>query len=435
MQVNFMSGSGSETSLALLGGKKLIEEPFPRYNPIGAEEVAAAKSVIESGVLSKFLGCWDPDFYGGPKVQEFERACEAYFGVKHAVTVNSWTSGLVSAIGAIGIEPGDEVIVSPWTMCASATAILHWNAIPVFADIEAETFNIDPKSVEANITPYTKAIMAVDIFGHSADMNALMAIADKYNLKVISDTAQAPGAIYHGKYAGTLAHIGGYSLNYHKHIHTGEGGILVTNDDQLAERLQLIRNHAEAVVGDKGVENLANMIGHNFRLGEIECAIGLEQLKKLDSLVKTRQEAAEQLTRGLQSLPGLRTPVIRDSCTHAYYVYPMFLDVDKLGVSRDRIYEALVAEGVDGLEAGYANLHMLPMYQKKIAYGSHGFPWSSDICHRDVDYSYGICPVAEALHSKHYLGYAMCLSDLQHGEVEVLIQAFHKVWNNLDALK
>jgi dTDP-4-amino-4,6-dideoxygalactose transaminase len=320
-------------------------------------------------------------------------------------------------------------------MCASATAILHWNAIPVFADIEAETFNIDPKSVEANITPYTKAIMAVDIFGHSADMNALMAIADKYNLKVISDTAQAPGAIYHGKYAGTLAHIGGYSLNYHKHIHTGEGGILVTNDDQLAERLQLIRNHAEAVVGDKGVENLANMIGHNFRLGEIECAIGLEQLKKLDSLVKTRQEAAEQLTRGLQSLPGLRTPVIRDSCTHAYYVYPMFLDVDKLGVSRDRIYEALVAEGVDGLEAGYANLHMLPMYQKKIAYGSHGFPWSSDICHRDVDYSYGICPVAEALHSKHYLGYAMCLSDLQHGEVEVLIQAFHKVWNNLDALK
>lgn len=430
-----MGGSGSETSLALLGGKKLIEKPFPRYNPIGAEEVAAAKSVIESGVLSKFLGCWDPDFYGGPKVQEFERACEAYFGVKHAVTVNSWTSGLVAAIGAIGIEPGDEVIVSPWTMCASATAILHWNAIPVFADIEAETFNIDPKSVEANITPYTKAIMAVDIFGHSADMNALMAIADKYNLKVISDTAQAPGAIYHGKYAGTLAHIGGYSLNYHKHIHTGEGGILVTNDDQLAERLQLIRNHAEAVVSDKGVENLANMIGYNFRLGEIECAIGIEQLKKLDNLVKTRQQAAEQLTCGLQSLPGLRTPIVRNDCTHAYYVYPMLLDIDRLGVSRDRIYEALVAEGVDGLEAGYANLHLLPMYQRKIAYGSQGFPWSSDICRRNVDYSYGICPVAEALHSENYLGYAMCLSDLQHGEIEILIQAFHKVWNNLDALK
>ncbi|MDV7397951.1 DegT/DnrJ/EryC1/StrS family aminotransferase, partial [Arthrospira platensis SPKY1] len=116
----------------------------------------------------------------------------------------------------------------------------------------------------------------IDIFGHSADMDALMEIATRYNLKVISDTAQAPGAYYKGKYAGTLAHIGGYSLNYHKHIHTGEGGILVTNDDDLAERLHLIRNHAEAVVGNKGVTNLANMIGYNFRLGEIECAIGIE---------------------------------------------------------------------------------------------------------------------------------------------------------------
>ena len=143
----------SVEKLALLGGSKTIKLPFSRYNPIGAEEVEAAKKVIESGVLSQFLGCWDPDFYGGPKVQEFERACEAHFGIKHAVTVNSATSGLIAAVGAIGIEPGDEVIVSPWTMCASATAIVHWNAIPVFADIEPETFNLNPKSVEANITP------------------------------------------------------------------------------------------------------------------------------------------------------------------------------------------------------------------------------------------------------------------------------------------
>ena len=132
-------------------------------------------------------------------MKEFERQCEDYFGVKHAVTVNSWTSGLIAAVGAIGIEPGDEVIVTPWTMCASATAILHWNAIPVFADIEPNTFNLDPVSVEANITPYTKAIMVVDIFGHSADMDALMALAAKHNLKVITDTAQAPGALYKGK--------------------------------------------------------------------------------------------------------------------------------------------------------------------------------------------------------------------------------------------
>ena len=275
--------------LALHGGPKTITKPFKRYNPIGKEEVAAAKKVVESGVLSKFLGCWDPDFYGGPMVQKFEPACEKYFKAKHAVTVNSWTSGLIAAVGAIGIEPGDEVIVSPWTMCASATAILHWNAIPVFADIEPDTFCINPKAVEANITPHTKAIMAIDIFGQSADMDALMTIASKYGLKVISDTAQAPGAIYKGKYAGTIAHVGGYSLNYHKHIHTGEGGILVTDDDKIAERMQLIRNHAEAVVGDKGVINLSNMIGHNFRLGEIESAMGIEQIKKLKKLVRERQ--------------------------------------------------------------------------------------------------------------------------------------------------
>ena len=155
-------------------------------------------------MLSQFLGCWDPDFYGGPKVQEFERACEKYFGVKHVVTVNSWTSGLIAAVGAIGIEPGDEVVVPPWTMSASATAILHWNAIPVFADIETETFNLDPKSVEANITPYTKAIMAVDIFGHSCDIDALMEIAERHSLKVITDSAQAPGVFNKGRMTGTL---------------------------------------------------------------------------------------------------------------------------------------------------------------------------------------------------------------------------------------
>ncbi len=421
--------------LALFGGPKVIENPFNRYNSIGKEEIEAARSVVETGNLSQFLGSWEPDFFGGPKVKEFESQCAEYFGVKHAITVNSWTSGLITAIGALEIEPGDEVILPTWTMCACSIAILNWNAIPVFADIDPNTYCIDPVSIEANITPNTKAIMAVDIFGQSADMDKIMSIAKKHGIKVISDTAQAPGSLYKGKMSGTLAHIGGYSLNYHKHIHTGEGGILVTNSDDYAERMQLIRNHAEAVVGPKGIDKLSNMIGYNFRLGEIEAAIGIQQLKKLKGLIKTRQIIAEKLSNGLRGLEGLHTPIIQPNCTHVYYVYPMKLDLDKIGVSRSRIIEALEAEGLKGLIGGYTNIHLLPMYQKKIAYGSSGFPWNSDICKRDINYEKGICPVAETLKEKTFLGFEMCLHELSEDEIEATINVFKKIWSNLDSLK
>jgi len=420
--------------LALRGGDKTIQSPFRKYNPIGAEELQAAREVIESGVLSQFIGAWHEDFYGGPKVREFERDAARYFGVKHAVTVNSWTSGLVAAVGAIGVEPGDEVIVTPWTMSASATAILQWNAIPVFADIDPKTYNLDPVSIEKNITPYTKAIMVADIFGQSADMDRIMAIAAAHDLKVISDTAQAPGAMYKGRFAGTCAHVGGYSLNYHKHIHTGEGGILVTDDDRIAERLQLIRNHAEVVVAGKGVTDISNMVGHNFRLGEIECAIGVEQLKKLGDFVRSRQVLAEALTEGLRGLRGLTTPFVMDGCTHAYYVYPMQLDLALLGISRERICDALEAEGVS-ISRSYQNIHLLPLYQKKIAFGSRGFPWSSDICRRDVDYGRGICPVAETLNDSTFIGFGMCVYDLGLDDIRQISRAFQKVWSNLDSLR
>ena len=222
-------------------------QTFSTVDNLAKSYVNAVKKIVESGILSQYLGEWDADFYGGPQVREFEERWSDYFKIKNSIAVNSCTSGLIIALGAIDLQPGDEVIVSPWTMSASATAILVWNAIPVFADIEDETFNLDPVSIEKNITPYTKAIVVTNIFGHPASLYEIMAIAKKYKLKVIEDNAQAPGALYHDKYTGCVSDIGVFSLNYHKHIHTGEGGMCVTNNDELAERMLLIRNHAEAV--------------------------------------------------------------------------------------------------------------------------------------------------------------------------------------------
>ena len=312
--------------LALFGGEKIFNEKVERYNSIGVSEVDAVNKVVESGILSQYLGEWDVDFYGGPKVKEFENDWSEYFNIKHSIAVNSNTSGLIIALGAIGLEPGDEVIVSPWTMSASATAILVWNAIPVFADIEDETFNLDPASIEKNISPYTKAIVVTNIFGHPARLYEIMEIAKKYKLKVIEDNAQAPGAVYYDKYTGCVSDIGVFSLNYHKHIHTGEGGICVTENDEYAERMQLIRNHAEAVVEGKGVQNLTNMIGFNFRMGEIEAALGIEQLKKLPGIINEKIQWAGILSEGLSKLDGLRTPIIKEHCSHVYYAYPLLLD-------------------------------------------------------------------------------------------------------------
>jgi len=424
--------------LAILGGKPLITKPFIEYNTMGQEEADAVSAVVKSGVLSGFLGSWDVKFYGGPKVRELEDAWCKAFDVNHAVSVNSNTSGLIAALGAIGIEPGDEVIVSPWTMAASATSILVWNAIPVFADIDEETFNIDPKAIEAKISPYTKAIMVPDIFGQSADLLAIMAIAKKYNLIVIEDCAQAPHALYHGKKVGTIADIGVFSLNCHKHFHCGEGGICVTNNPIFAERMRLIRNHAEAVIDGKNESeqhDLVNMIGFNLRMTELQAAVAIPQLQKSEAIVERKQVEAQLLTEQLSDYSSLRLPIIRPHCTHVYYVYPLLYVHNRHDVSRKLFVDAVTAEGVPVLTEGYSNLHRMPIFQKKIAYGRHGFPWDQRIYKGHVNYDYGTCPVAERLQDHTFVKFEICAFQFSDQQIRSIGDAFRKVLDQIHCLE
>jgi len=421
--------------LAINGGEPVRKTPFPEYVTIGEEEKRGVMEVLDSAKLSNFLGTWSPEFFGGHKVRQLEQDWAQYFGTKHAVSVNSATSGLNAAVGAAGIGPGDEVIVSPYTMTASATAALVYGAIPVFADIDPQIFCITPESIKKCITPYTKAIIVVDIFGHPADMDEIMDIARDHDLVVIEDAAQAPGAKYNGRYAGTLADMGVYSLNYHKTIHCGEGGVVVTNNDDYAERLQLIRNHAEVVVKDKGIKNLVNMIGFNYRMTEIEAAIAIEQLKKLEKLLIPRIKAAEYLTKHLSEFQGIVPPHVKPGVRHGYYVYPIIYNAEKIGVPRESFVAALKAEGIP-MGSGYVEpIYLEPCYQQKLAFGKNGFPFTYEGYKGTLNYSKGLCPEAERMHYHDLMTTNICHADIGHKDLDQTLEAFEKVFSHIGELK
>lgn len=431
--------------LAINGGPKIRTRLFPSYKTIGIEEIKEVTKVLKSGVLSRYLGSWHQDFYGGEQVRKLEQEWAKHFKVKHAISVNSATSGLYCAVGACGIGPGDEVIVSPYSMCISATAPLMYNAIPIFADIEEDYFCLDSKSIENKITERTKAIIVVDILGQPYDAEKINAIAKKHNLYVIEDAAQAPGAEYKGKMAGTLGDIGIYSLNYHKHIHTGEGGIVVTNNDELADRIRLIRNHAEAVVGAKGYSSLVNMIGFNFRMTEIEAAIARSQLKKIDKLLNARLKNIEYLSKEFYKMPFLEPAKIRSECKHVFYKQAIKYREEITGISRDKFIEAVKAElsptenrenhGVL-INCGYVKpLYLMPIFQKLIGFGDKGCPFNCTYYKGKLNYAKGICPVAEKMYNKELITHDLMTPPMGKKDLDDVILAFKKVYENINELK
>ena len=422
----------SVSELALLGGKPVREAPLPPVAIIGDEEKQAVLSVLESGTLS---AAGHTNVLGGDKARLFEGEFAAYCGAKYAVAVNSGTAALHVALAAAGIGPGDEVLVPSYTFTATASAVLMHNAIPIFVDVEPLSFCMDPVKAEEAIGPATKAMVPVHLLGNMADMDRLMAIADRHGLIVIEDTAQSPGAAFGGKVAGTIGALGTFSFQETKNMMTGEGGMVVTDREELAERCRLIRNHGELLLEDKPRSYLANVLGWNYRVTEMEAAIGRVQLRHLDEWNDVRRENAAYLSQRLAGSP-LATPLVEEGVKHVFHLYGMLYDEHTASVPKSALLEALNAEGVP-FTGGYPHpLYKNPMFQERLVYGSEGCPFS---CHnrqgREIDYRQVRHPVAERLCASQAIWTNMVRPPLGREDMNQVVDAVEKVFDQLPALR
>lgn len=342
------------------------------------DEINAVVEVLKSGVIAQ-----------GPKVKVFERAFSEYIGTEYAIAVSSGTSALHISLLAHGIGSGDEVITTPFTFIATANSILFTGATPVFADISEDTYNIDPDCILEKITPKTKAILPVHLYGQSAEMSAIMDLAEDHNLIVVEDACQAHGSEYNTKKVGSFA-TGCFSFYPTKNIATGEGGMITTNDPEINACARMIRDH-----GSKE-RYLHEILGFNLRMTDISTAIGLAQLKKLDTFNKTRQENAKYLTSKLKALKGIITPFIKDNCKHVFHQYTIRVTED-FGISRDQLVKILNNKGI-GTGVYYPiPVHKQPLYQKlgykdsipiseKVAKQVISLPIHPKITKKDLDY-------------------------------------------------
>lgn len=424
------------SKLAIYGGKPVRRKPFPIYRTLDKHEERAVARVVRRGALSDFIGAKGAHFYGGEMVRKLEGIYKEHCKVKYAVSMNSATSVIIAAMGAFGIGPGDEVIVTPYSHVISATAPLLYDAVPVFSDSESDTFCMSVESIEKCITPRTRAIIVVDLFGQSADMDPIMKLARKKRIKVLSDSSHITSAVYKNKRAGTLADIGCYSLNSHKTINSGEGGIAVTDNSALAFKLQLLRNHAENCVAAMGVTDLINMLGYNFRMTELEAAVAIEQMKKKDYLVGWRRRLCEHLNRRLSGLRGITPPVVRPGCTHDYLIYAIRYDSRDIGISRDEFMRRLDAEGikiktddqrhVPPLGTFVKPIHLQPIFAERI-FRPKGCPWKCRHYRGRVSYRKGICPVVEDLWENSLICINAIYPPLKISDMDDIADAFEKV--------
>jgi perosamine synthetase len=353
------------TKLAIHGGRPVRDSLLPYgRQAITDGDVAAVVEVLRSDWLTT-----------GPKVGEFEEAFAAFVSARHAVSFSSGTAALHAAVFAAALEKGDEAITTPLTFCATANAVLYQGATPVFADIADETLTIDPEAAARAVTSRTRALMPVDYAGHPADLDAMRALADRHGLVIIEDAAHALGASYRGRPVGSISHMSVFSLHPVKHLTTGEGGMVTTDDAALANRLRLFRNHgierdarARQSEGTWFYEMTA--LGYNYRLTDIACALGIAQMPRLAANVARRRAIASRYDDVLRGTPGLQLPSSAFDVAHAWHLYPVRVVPP---VDRGEVFRALLAEGL-GVNVHYVPVHLHPYYRERFGYRGGEYP-------------------------------------------------------------
>jgi dTDP-4-amino-4,6-dideoxygalactose transaminase len=372
-----MKALDMDQKLAINGGNKTVTKAFP-WPIYDEEEVNAVAEIVRSGKWG------NPDC--GDQVAKFETEFAAYCGSKYAITCVNGSVSLRLALIACGVKPGDEIIVPPYTFITTASSVIECNCVPVFVDIDPDTYNISPAAIEAAITPRTKAIIPVHFGGLACDMDAILDIADRYGLKVIEDAAHAHGAEYKGKKLGSIGHVGSFSFQSSKNLTSGEGGIVITDDDELYAMMHSLRNVGR-IEGGQWYEHYNP--GCNYRITQMQAVLLSNQLKRLEAQTRRRNENGLYLNQLLESVSGI-TPLQRtESITmHCYHIYIFKYDAAQFGgLPKDSFAEMLAAEGVPSFKGYPQPLYRQPLFQNK-NFMCYAIPESAD-------YSQVHCPVAE----------------------------------------
>ena len=383
-------------TLAIDGGRPFRTAPFPRRMPFGDEEVSLVTEAIRSQSLFGL---------GGPMVTKLESSVADLYGVKHAVASTSGTAAIHVAVGTINPEPGDEIITAPITDGGTVVPILYQNCIPVFADVD-DSYTMDPADVEAKITDRTKALLVVHLFGNACDMDAMVDIARRHNLALIEDCSQAHATKYKGRYLGTIGDLGCFSLQQSKHMTTGDGGITITNRDDLSERMMLFRDKGWTRDPGWGPRTYA-FLAPNYRMTELQGAVGVAQVKKVRATVEKRMELGNRVSDGIRDLDGLTPPPVTPGSEHSYWNYSIRVD----DWEPKRFADALSAEGVPCASQYIGAPIYLCMEAccNKVTFGSSQHPY--DGCHTDRTYEYtrGMCP-----HTEDVLAHLIVLGIHEH---------------------